>query len=82
MKTTMEMPDTLFRKAKAIAALRGQSLKELVTTAITREVGESSSRPTASIEEWLKEYQGLGRRIETAWKGGKSAVQTLHEMRR
>ena len=30
MKTTLEMPNELFRRAKATAAQRGQSLKQLV----------------------------------------------------
>lgn len=34
MKTTLEIPDDLFRQAKAIAALRGESLKDFVTTAL------------------------------------------------
>ena len=34
MKTTFEIPDDLFRQAKATAALRGESLKDLVTEAL------------------------------------------------
>jgi hypothetical protein len=34
MKTTLELPDQLFRKAKATAAERGQSLKQFVTDAL------------------------------------------------
>ena len=34
MKTTIEIPDPLFRKAKATAAERGQSLKAFVTEAL------------------------------------------------
>jgi hypothetical protein len=34
MKTTLDLPDPLFRKAKATAAERGQSLKEFVTEAL------------------------------------------------
>ncbi len=30
MKTTVEVPDELYRKAKATAALRGRKLKDLV----------------------------------------------------
>jgi predicted HicB family RNase H-like nuclease len=38
MKTTIEVPDELFLQAKAIAAMRGISLKALVTEALKREV--------------------------------------------
>jgi hypothetical protein len=34
MKTTLEIPDDLFRQTKATAALRGESLKEFVTEAL------------------------------------------------
>ena len=39
MRTTIDLPDTLFRKTKATAALQGSSLKELIVRAIEREVG-------------------------------------------
>ena len=34
MKTTIEIPDELFKKAKATAAIRGESLKELIQDAL------------------------------------------------
>lgn len=34
MKTTLEIPDDLFRQTKAVAALRGESLKDFVTEAL------------------------------------------------
>jgi Arc/MetJ family transcription regulator len=42
MRTTIEIPDTLFRKTKATAALRGSTMKELVVRALEREVGNSN----------------------------------------
>ena len=39
MRTTIDLPDALFRKTKATAALQGSSLKELIVRAIEREVG-------------------------------------------
>ena len=47
MKTTIEMPDELFRKAKAVAALRGQSMKDFITQLLTREIG-APVKPTAN----------------------------------
>ena len=45
MKTTLEIPDDLFREAKAKAALEGIRLKDLVTRGLEREVrGESPTR--------------------------------------
>lgn len=34
MKTTLEIPDTVFRRAKSIAAERGIPLREFVTEAV------------------------------------------------
>jgi hypothetical protein len=44
MRTTVEFPVELFRKAKARAASRGESLKALITRAVAAEVGEAPSR--------------------------------------
>lgn len=38
MRTTVDVPDSLFRQMKALAALRGQSLKEFFLRAIQREL--------------------------------------------
>ena len=39
MRTTIDLPPTLMRAAKARAAQEGESLKDLVTRAVAREVG-------------------------------------------
>jgi len=56
MKTTLELPDRLFRKAKATAAERGQSLKEFVTEALRDKLTPDSGR--AGEPEWM---QGFGK---------------------
>lgn len=38
MRTTIELPDQLFREAKASAARRGLSLRALITDALQREL--------------------------------------------
>ena len=40
MRTTVDFPADLFRKAKARAAARGESLKTLLTRAVAAEVGQ------------------------------------------
>jgi hypothetical protein len=40
MRTTVELPPELFRRAKARAAARGESLKTLLTRAVAAEVGQ------------------------------------------
>jgi hypothetical protein len=58
MKTTLELPDQLFRKAKATAAERGQSLKEFVTEALRDKLVPGSGRTRADAPEWM---QGFGK---------------------
>ncbi len=42
-KTTLEMSEALFRRAKATAAGRGQTLKQFVRGALEKELGASGS---------------------------------------
>ena len=62
MKTTIEIPDALFRKAKSKAAERGQTLKELVTEALQEKLG--SDEPDI-LRFRVGEYPGQFRFIET-----------------
>jgi hypothetical protein len=38
MRTTVDLPDDLFRRTKALAAMRGDSLKDVLVRAVEREV--------------------------------------------
>ena len=58
MKTTLELPDTVFRKAKATAAERGQSLKDFVTEALRDKFAADAGRTVATEPPWM---QGFGR---------------------
>jgi hypothetical protein len=44
MRTTIDMPPRLMRAAKARAAERGESLKELVSRAVAHELGLPSAQ--------------------------------------
>lgn len=86
MKTTIEMPDDLFRKAKAIAALRGQSMKDLITQLLTREIGAPLA-PTASARKkaadaFSQELEALATQVGKEWKTGLSATDAVREQRR
>ena len=55
MKTTVEIPDRLFREAKAAAAQRGIPLKELFAEALRERL-----RSKAGAEpRWMKAFGGL-----------------------
>jgi len=59
MKTTLELPDPLFRKAKATAAERGQSLKDFVTDALREKL--NTSRAEISERAWMTGFGKLKR---------------------
>jgi len=43
VKTTIEIPDELFRKTKATAESRGETLREFITEALTARVTSTSA---------------------------------------
>ena len=45
MRTTIDLPDPLFKEAKSAAALRGQSLKDMVVVALRRELRHGRATP-------------------------------------
>jgi hypothetical protein len=67
VKTTLEIPDPVFRRAKAKAAERGQALREYVTEALQEKLAGRRPRRGAGAPPWMK---GFGRlrslRRETA----------------
>jgi hypothetical protein len=63
MKTTLEIPDALFRRAKSAAAEQGIPLRELISDALA----EKLRKPGIEDKPWLKAFGGLcGLRKETA----------------
>jgi hypothetical protein len=60
VKTTLELPDTLLRRAKALAASRGESLKAFVTEALVAHIATKSGGIRHPDEPaWMKYYGGL-----------------------
>ena len=57
MKTTVELPDRLFRQAKATAAANGQSLREFFTAALTEKLQHASG--AVRRQPWMKHYGAL-----------------------
>ncbi len=50
MRTTVDLPDPLFRRMKATAALRGISLKEFVTGAIESAISKQETSRDYSVQ--------------------------------
>lgn len=44
MRTTIDLPDDLFRTAKAVSSLKGITLKTLITRAIEHEIESATVR--------------------------------------
>ena len=64
MKTTLEIPDGVFRRAKSVAAARGIPLREFVTEAVKDKL---TSEAKSGEKPWLKHMGKLKHlRKETA----------------
>jgi hypothetical protein len=58
VKTTVEIPDPLFRQAKAAAAQKGIPLKQLFTEAL-REQLRRHTPEQAQDKPWMRAFGGL-----------------------
>ena len=56
MKTTLEIPDAIFRRAKSAAAERGIPLREFVTEAVREKL---ATRAQTTEKPWMKHLGGL-----------------------
>ena len=56
MKTTLEIPDPVFRKAKVKAAERGIPLRQFVTEAVEEKL---AAAPVTGEKPWMKFAGGL-----------------------
>lgn len=60
VKTTVEIPDPIFRQAKAVAAERGISLKEFFTVAVREQLRRTVGDTGKSADPpWKKAFGGL-----------------------
>jgi hypothetical protein len=56
MKTTIEMPEPLYKKAKIRAIERGETLKQVVLTALERELNGSAQATTSRSSPWANRH--------------------------
>jgi len=61
MKTTLELPDALFRRAKSAAVHEGVTLKQLFTEALESRLEENHSAGSgkATAPRWMRAYGAL-----------------------
>ncbi|WP_367870651.1 hypothetical protein [Luteolibacter sp. Populi] len=53
MKTTVDLPDPVFRKAKARAAERGISLKRFITEAVESRLASQTQDSPPAAKPWM-----------------------------
>jgi hypothetical protein len=59
MKTTVEMPDDLYRQAKAEAALRGRKLKDLIEEGLRLVLASPRRHKRPSLVRLTKHARGI-----------------------
>ena len=79
MKTTLEIPDPLFRRAKAKAAERGQTLKQLVTEALQEKLATGAPKTPAGEPVWMRGFGKL-RRMRKETERIQSAIDARFEV--
>jgi len=88
MKTTLELPDDLYRQAKAIAVLKGMTMKEWLTNLLRREIGAGKAEPSSAqnpeqeAEAFIQELNRLTAEVSAHWQGPQDAVAAIREQRR
>jgi hypothetical protein len=65
MRTTVDVPDSVFRKMKATAALRGVSLKEFLLNAVEQEMAKKPSACDYAVTVPLIRSKRPGKRALT-----------------
>jgi hypothetical protein len=73
LKTTLEIPDFLFRRAKSAAAERGIPLRQLVTEAVQEKL-----RATSQEKPWMK-HLGKLKHVRTERKRIEKRVEEAFE---
>lgn len=54
MKTTIDIPDSLYKRAKIRAIERGLTLKDIVLTSLERELDEPQPAATPPVARWAQ----------------------------
>jgi hypothetical protein len=74
VKTTLEIPDFLFRRAKSVAAQRGIPLRQFVTEAVQEKLKKTKSpekpwvKHLGKLKHLHKERKQIENRVEEAFE--------------
>jgi hypothetical protein len=79
MKTTIELPESLFRRAKSVAAQEGVTLKELLTEALESRLDvRTAERNGKAAPRWMRAYGAL-RHLRQERKAIERAIESEFE---
>ncbi|MCO4099296.1 hypothetical protein [Gemmatimonas sp.] len=93
MKTTIELPDDLYRRVKARSALEGKTVREVATSLFQQwadgAIPRGADQPAVdaprqhetAASEWLRRFQAIGTELSEMHPDG-SAVEQLYVDRR
>lgn len=90
MKATIDVPDALYRRVKARAALEGRSVRDVsvelfegwLAAAQTGPGGVDEAERPAAAADWLRRWDALGARIDESALDGRSTREILLTDRR
>jgi predicted DNA-binding ribbon-helix-helix protein len=79
MKTTIELPEALFRRAKSMAAQEGVTLKQLLTEALESQLdARRRARNGKAAPKWMRAYGAL-RHLRHERKAIERAIESEFE---
>ena len=79
VKTTVELPEALFRRAKSMAAQEGVTLKQLLTEALESQLeARTTSRNGKAAPKWMRAYGAL-RHLRKERKAIERAIESEFE---
>lgn len=87
-KLTVKLPEDLRRRAKALAALRGETVSQVVREALLRYVGTGETPDDLREQEILmpdslrEELVRMREEIDQSWSSRESAVELVSAQRR
>jgi hypothetical protein len=86
MKTTIDLPDELLRRAKAVAAVRGISVRQLITESLEKELGlartaAGGARHPDEAAALMRELDALAVQVSATWVGAQDAVDAMRDQR-
>ena len=83
MKTTIDVPDELYRKVKAKSAVQGRRVRDVTVELFQRWIGEKpvAKAPPGSATAWLDDWLRLGDELSKKAPPGPSAREVLEQDR-